>query len=416
MQIAPDSPKLAVVMVGLPARGKSYTARRIERYLSWLGYCTGVFNVGEYRRARVGAHVPHSFFDPDNPQGEEARRSVAMVALEDMVAWLTDAGQVAIYDATNSTRRRRAMVHARCERAGFQVLFIEIRCDDPHIIEANIRSTKLSSPDYENTDPDEAVTDFRARIAHYQRVYQPLDDDEGAYLRVTGPGRGVTVSNVDGYLAARLVFFLMNLHLTARPIWLTRHGESVYNAAGVLGGDPDLTPAGDRYARSLAEFLDRRDPDRNGVVIWTSSLRRAIQTAAPLGRTPWAWRALDEIDGGICDSMSHAQIQERLPEEYAARKRNKFTYRYPRGESYQDIILRLDPMIIELERTRKPVLVIAHNAVLRALYAYFQGVPRERCPYLAIPLHTLIELTPHAYGCAETRVPLEPRLDSSEAR
>ena len=63
---------------------------------------------------------------------------------------------------------------------------------------------------------------------------------------------------------------------------------------------------------------------------------------------------------------------------------------------YQDIILRLDPMIIELERTRKPVLVIAHNAVLRALYAYFQGVPRERCPYLAMPLHTVIELTPHA--------------------
>ena len=416
VQIAPDSPKLAVVMVGLPARGKSYTARRIERYLSWLGYRTGVFNVGEYRRARVGARVPHSFFDPDNPKGEEARRLAAMAALEDMVAWLTDDGQVAIYDATNTTRARRAMVRTRCERAGFQTLFIEIRCDDPHIIEANIRSTKLSSPDYEHVDPDEAVTDFRARIAHYQRVYQPLAADEGAYLRVTGPGRGVTVSNVDGYLAARLVFFMTNLHLTARPIWLTRHGESVFNAAGVLGGDPDLTSDGHRYARSLAEFLDRRDPDRNDAVIWTSSLRRAVQTAAPLGRTPWPWRALDEIDGGICDSMSHAQIQEHLPEEYAARKRDKFTYRYPRGESYQDIILRLDPVIIELERTRKPVLVIAHNAVLRAIYAYLQGIPRERCPYLPIPLHTVIELTPHAYGCHETRMPLDPGLDSHEAR
>jgi 6-phosphofructo-2-kinase / fructose-2,6-biphosphatase 3 len=416
VQIAPDSPKLAVVMVGLPARGKSYTARRIERYLSWLGYRTEMFNVGEYRRARVGAQVPHSFFDPDNPRGEEARLAVALAALEDMVGWLTDDGQVAIYDATNTTRARRTMVRARCERAGFQVLFIEIRCDDPHIIEANIRNTKLSSPDYKDTDPDEAVTDFRARIAHYERVYQPLADDEGAYLRVTGIGRGVTVSNVDGYLAARLVFFLMNLHLTARPIWLTRHGESVYNAAGVLGGDPDLTPDGYRYAQSLAQFLDRRDPDGNDVVIWTSSLQRAIQTAAPLGRKAWAWRALDEIDGGICDSMTHAQIQEQLPEEYEARKRNKFTYRYPRGESYQDIIVRLDPVIIELERTRKPVLVVAHNAVLRALYAYFQGIPRERCPYLPIPLHTVIELTPHAYGCHETRMPLEPRLESSPAR
>ena len=307
------------------------------------------------------------------------------------------------------------MVRERCDRAGFQVLFIEILCDDPRIIEANIRSTKLSSPDYADVDPDEAAIDFRARIAHYQRVYQALEDDEGAYLRVTGAGRGVTVSNVDGHLAARLVFFLMNLHLTARPIWLTRHGESFYNAAGLLGGDPDLTPGGHRYGHSLAEFLDRRDRNRTGVVIWTSSLRRAVQTAAPLGRAPWAWRALDEIDAGICDGMSYAQIQEQLPEEYQARKRNKLTSRYPRGESYQDIIQRLDPVIIELERTRKPVLVIAHNAVLRALYAYFYGVPRERCPYLPIPLHTVIELTPHAYGCHETCIPLEPQLDSDEA-
>jgi broad specificity phosphatase PhoE/predicted kinase len=411
VHIGPDSRKLAIVMVGLPARGKSYTARRIERYLTWLGYRTGVFNVGEYRRARVGAHVPHSFFDPDNPQGEEARKGVAMAALEDMTSWLEDQGQVAVYDATNTTRERRAMVRARCEQAGFQVLFIEIRCDDPSVIEENIRSTKLSSPDYEDADPDEAVADFRARIAHYERVYQPLEDDEGAYLRVTGAGRGVTVSNVDGYLAARLVFFLINAHLTDRPILFTRHGESVYNAAGLIGGDPDLTPDGQRYAYALSEFFDDRYPERDGVVIWTSSLRRALQTAAPLNRRSIPWRALDEIDAGICDGMSYAQIAEQMPEEYAARKRDKFNYRYPRGESYHDIILRLDPVIIELERSRKPVLVVAHNAVLRALYAYFQGVPRERTPYLDLPLHTVIELRPHAYGCWETRVPLEPRLD-----
>lgn len=413
-QIAPDNPKLAVVMVGLPARGKSYTARRIERYLSWLGYRTGVFNVGEYRRARFGAQVRHGFFDPDNAKGEEARWRAAMDALEDMVRWLAGDGQVAIYDATNTTRVRRATVRECCERAGFQVLFIEIRCDDPTIVEDNIRSTKLSSPDYEDTDPDEAAEDFRARIAHYERVYQPLEDAEGSYLRVTGAGRGVTASGVDGYLEARLVFFLMNLHLSPRPIWLTRHGESVSNVAGLLGGDADLSAAGNRYARSLAEFLDQRCPELDDVVIWTSSLKRAVQTAGPLERKSWAWRALDEIDAGICDGMSYAQIQAELPEEYEARRRNKFTYRYPRGESYQDIILRLDPVIIELERTRRPVMVIAHNAVVRALYAYFQGVPRERCPYLPIPLHTVIELTPHAYGCHESRVPLEPRLDSGE--
>ena len=136
-----------------PAGGKSYIARHIERYLSWLGYRTRVFNVGQYRRERVGAQVPHSFFDPDNPRGEEARRSVAMAALEDMRAWLTDDGQVAIYDATNTTRARRSTVRACCEEAGFQVLFIEMRCDDADVIEADIRSTKLSSPDYEAVAP-----------------------------------------------------------------------------------------------------------------------------------------------------------------------------------------------------------------------------------------------------------------------
>ena len=94
---------------------------------------------------------------------------------------------MAIYDATNTTRARRAMVRARCERAGFQVLFIEIHCDDPHVIEANIREHQAVVARLRDVDPDEAVADFRARIAHYQRVYEPLDDDEGATCASPAP-------------------------------------------------------------------------------------------------------------------------------------------------------------------------------------------------------------------------------------
>ena len=50
--------KLAVVMVGLPARGKTFVARKLQRYLSWLGYRTLWVNVGDYRRARAGAKQP----------------------------------------------------------------------------------------------------------------------------------------------------------------------------------------------------------------------------------------------------------------------------------------------------------------------------------------------------------------------
>ena len=49
-------------------------------------------------------------------------------------------------------------------------------------------------------------------------------------------------------------------------------------------------------------------------------------------------------------------------------------YRYPRGESYEDLVARLEPVIMELER-QENVLVIGHQAVLRCLLAYFLDKP-----------------------------------------
>ncbi|KAJ2795910.1 6-phosphofructo-2-kinase, partial [Coemansia helicoidea] len=76
--------KLVVVMVGLPARGKSYIVKKLKRYLSWLGFQTKIFNVGDRRRlagpidepeprikaCRAQRDTPHTsdFFDPDNQQ------------------------------------------------------------------------------------------------------------------------------------------------------------------------------------------------------------------------------------------------------------------------------------------------------------------------------------------------------------
>lgn len=46
--------KLVIVMVGLPARGKSYITKKIARYLNWLQHDTKIFNVGERRRVAAG--------------------------------------------------------------------------------------------------------------------------------------------------------------------------------------------------------------------------------------------------------------------------------------------------------------------------------------------------------------------------
>jgi broad specificity phosphatase PhoE/predicted kinase len=407
----PQREKLALAMVGLPARGKTYTARKIARYLQWSGYEVGAFNVGDHRRARIGARQSHEFFDPANAETSRVRHVLAMEVLDRMIAWLGRQGDVAIYDATNHTRERRAEIRQRCREAGIELFFIENVCTDDELVESNIRATKLGSPDYADQDPETAAEDFRRRIAHYEADYEPLGDDEGGYIRRVDAGSRVEVNRLQGYLSSRLVSFMMNLHLYERTVWLTRHGESVYNISGRIGGDPDLAPRGERFARSLAAFIGQRNGHAEGVTVWTSSLKRTLRTAQVLGRTSTAWRALDEIDAGICDGMTYEEIQTAMPDEYAARSRDKFRYRYPRGESYQDIIQRLDPVILELERQREPVLIVAHQAVLRALYAYFTDIPAEDCPFLSVPLHTVIELHPHAYGCEERRIPLAPIVE-----
>lgn len=390
-------------MVGLPARGKTYIARKMARYLGWLGYAARVFNVGNYRRARLGARQPARFFDPDNPEGRAARAEVALAALDDCLAWL-DGGGIAIYDATNVTRERRAMLRRRFEARGVETVFVESICNDPALIDANVRETKLLSPDYAGMDADAAVRDFRARIAHYERAYEPLDERDGSYVQLVDVGRRVVVHGIQGYLPSRLVTFLMNLHVTPRRIWLTRHGESTFNVQDRIGGDPPLSPRGRRFATELSAFLAARATEPP--VVWTSTLRRTLETAAPLPWPSQPWRALDEIDAGLYDGLTYAEIAARHPDEAAARGRDKLRYRYPRGESYEDVIQRLEPVIIELERQRRPVLVIAHNAVLRALYAYLTERPPELCPHLDMPLHTVIELVPKAYGNQEHRFAL----------
>jgi 6-phosphofructo-2-kinase / fructose-2,6-biphosphatase 2 len=62
--------------------------------------------------------------------------------------------------------------------------------------------------------------------------------------------------------------------------------------------------------------------------------------------------------------MSYDEIKEKFPEEFKARDQNKFAYRYPRGESYEDLVVRLEPVMMELERQGN-VLVVSHQAVLR---------------------------------------------------
>ncbi|KAF9976893.1 Fructose-2,6-bisphosphatase, partial [Modicella reniformis] len=390
-------------MVGLPATGKTLISQKVARYLQWLGINTKIFNVGNYRRKLHGAHQLHGFFDPHNPEGERSRREAAVEALEDMIYWFKNHhGVVALYDATNSTRSRRTMLLAECKKHDIQVMFIESICEDEALILHNIMSVKLSSPDYKNMDPEQAVEDFKARIFHYKEAYEAVTEENLTYIKLINVGSQVIINHIQGYLQSRIVYYLMNLHIAPRNIFFSRHGESLYNVMGKIGGDSDLSARGKQYAKSLPRLIATSLGDSDQLTVWTSTMKRTTATAEHLKYPKLAWKALDELDAGVCDGMTYEEIEEIYPEDFANRDEDKFNYRYRGGESYRDVVLRLEPVIMELERQRN-ILIIGHQAILRCIYAYFMNHSHEKLPYIKIPLHTIIQLTPRAYACDEKR-------------
>lgn len=407
--------KIVLAMVGLPARGKSYLSNKLMIYLKWLEYDVKVFNVGQLRRTRArqqaresGVKEEHTaqWFSHDNEKANETRERLASDSLEMLIQWLKDGGNVGIHDATNSTRNRRARLEARvAKEKGFSLIFLESLCNDPAIIAANV-ALKITSgdPDYKDTSPEIAKRDFLRRISEYEKVYETITEPHLSYLRIVNVGSEVTVSRINGYLSSRIAFYLMNLHLKPRSIYLSRHGESQFNVEGKIGGDSLLSPRGLQYSDALPALVTDNVGDAQ-LTVWTSTLRRTIQTAQNLPYPKLTWKSLDELDAGVCDGMTYEEIEEAYPDDFANRDEDKFNYRYRGGESYRDVVVRLEPVIMELER-QENILIVGHQAILRCLYAYFHNFSQEDLPYRKIPLHTLIKLTPKAYGCDEERYTL----------
>ena len=102
-------------------------------------------------------------------------------------------------------------------------MFLESVCDDPAVIAANV-ALKVSSgdPDYKDTSPEEAKRDFLRRIKAYEKVYETITEPHLSYLKIVNVGKEVTVSRIHGYLQSRIAFYLMNLHLKPRSIYLSR--------------------------------------------------------------------------------------------------------------------------------------------------------------------------------------------------
>ena len=364
-----------------------------------------------------------------------------------------DSGRVAIFDATNTTRERRQMIkdffhdlqdtHAGVSSPSnayghfgslVKLVWVESVITDAKQIERNILSGKVANDDYLGDEEHKVLEDFKQRCGHYEKVYEPLgqrtvDGDEGeaedSWVKTVNGGKKLIINNIHGFLPGRIVQFLANLHLQQHSVYLCRHGQSQYNLQGKIGGDSELTPAGEEFARTLGQYtFEVIQGNATGrpqkCRLWTSCLRRTVQSARYIPRpviheldgSTWKqmdgrrMHGLDEVFAGICDGMTYEEISKVYPEEFKLRKENKLSYRYPRGESYLDVVSRLDPLVQEIESYREPLLIVGHQGVLRLIYAYLVGRPREEAPSLSIPLNTVIQLDLLTEGVRETRTEL----------
>lgn len=219
---------------------------------------------------------------------------------------------------------------------------------------------------------------------------------------------------------------------------------------GVIGGNAALSQRGKAYASRLCQYIESETP--RGSPVWTSALRRTVQTIQPLLNDlsgfrhsdtaclqttctgalrhpvePWSFEirpGLNEIDAGLLDGMSESDARMEHPDIMAARKADKLHFRYPAGESYVDLMERVGQECEELhtlmyrrstsiarqrrrarhssrnvdtdnddvEPAESKCWVIAHQATLRAVLGYFQGVEPAEIPHILVPLHTVFQM------------------------
>ncbi|KZL68717.1 6-phosphofructo-2-kinase [Colletotrichum tofieldiae] len=485
--------KLVIIMVGLPARGKSYITKKVQRYLSWQQYNSRIFNVGNRRRVAAGltspmksAHSPAAirldppaqaasillnghapqgnqepaelnlnndssdamdqsakFFEPTNETAAKLREQVALDTLDELLDYLLhQGGSVGILDATNSTIHRRQLLVDRIKEREpkLGILFIESICHDQNLLEANMR-LKLSGPDYKDKDPHQSLADFKRRVAAYESAYVPIGDYEEAhdmqYIQMIDVGRKLVQHRLRGFLSGGISSYLTTFNLAPRQIWLTRHGQSVDNRLGKLGGDSELTPDGEQYGKALHAFVTQkrkewlieqkdkiaqssfppkagdhtppypelnRELEEKNFCVWTSMLKRSVQTATEFDNDEdydvKNWAMLNELNAGLFEGLTYEEIARRFPGEYRKRAEDKLHYTYPGvgGEGYLQVIARLRDMVREIERIEDHVLIIGHRSVCRVLMAYFMDLTRNEIADLDVPLGMLYSIEPKPYG------------------
>lgn len=153
-------------------------------------------------------------------------------------------------------------------------------------------------------------------------------------------------------------------------LYFARHGQTEWNLAGRWQGqlDSPLTGLGVQQAQRHAEFFVNLHLDG----VYASPLGRARRTAEVIaqrtGSPLFIVEGLAELSYGEWAGLTHAEALERFPNELALRNRERYTFRFPGGESYQDASARAHAALADiLSAGHTRALVVSHEMIGRTL-------------------------------------------------
>jgi len=175
------------------------------------------------------------------------------------------------------------------------------------------------------------------------------------------------------------------------PIFLFRHGETVWNAEKRAQGhlDSPLTATGRGQARLMGEGLARELKQAGyapaEIIVRSSPLGRvretlsiAAQAAGLVQETAGFDHRLREMSWGDWDGLSMPEIEARWPGQMEMRRQEKWHYRPPNGENYIMAAERAQAALDDIVALAagKPVAVFAHGGIGRVLRGLFVSAPQ----------------------------------------
>lgn len=175
-------------------------------------------------------------------------------------------------------------------------------------------------------------------------------------------------------------------------VYLLRHGHIDNGGEKRYLGRTDvpLDVLGLEQAQALGDYFKAIHVD----AIFTSPLKRCVQTTEMISKTYQVVEALSEIDMGDWENVPMAHIQSHFPKLYAQRGENLEYFTPPNGESFHRMAQRVRQAFEKIVQSMDgTIIIVAHAGVNRMILTHLFGIEINDMFSIVQPFACINELT-----------------------